>query len=737
MEGEIPRHNSEEIFNDNHNLSQDATNIIQLETLKSNFEDNNNERKSANNLENSKIEIIKESESSSNLNNLSTLFKSYVNRYSKVNSFKDYMQTRRRTILPISNILKSESIKEKGKIIIEEENNNLNLFNIIKERISDVKRDLLQYLEETKNRLETKYNNYINNLNKLLIIKEKKLSKLLEDNDGGDNFINYANDNLFRQIDDILEIHDYIFSALEDHFNLLYSFLDQSNLINQKKPIEYFIDNNSSDILNCWLLNKIDFNQINLSKIISNKELTDLFTGYFSKLNNNEYSSISLQKNDEHNFPLEIELLNKNINKVRKMKFIGLNNNDIIKINEEVYKNIKSKKSVKENRGDAKKVRSLSIINCNLNSSNPIKINFPVIKVIKLKNSIMDTSYLFKYIIGETNSLIKIHIEKINLTDNDLKCFFESLSKKKSILNSLKSLSFKGNILTKISFDNFITNETVLQNLQYLNFSKNNIYEFSEKIFRLLPELKIIDLTDNNFSNRILFDVIKEGKKIFKFIALLSNNIFIHNNKTNNNQYIKYISENLSSFQHKIKKISFSLLFNRDNLDYFTKLKISPAIKISLYKLDLSFCGLNEEYFKKFMKNNFGLLNLGVLNLSNNYFTDNIFDLCSGLKGDILLEKINVIDLSFNDINIREMNDLKTLDKFVENHHELKRIKLQNTNFLEGLKNLIKDINNKDEINNFIQKLTSRNIKFVLETGLDNLFTELYSNILSYKDKIY
>ena len=83
------------------------------------------------------------------------------------------------------------------------------------------------------------------------------------------------------------------------------------------------------------------------------------------------------------------------------------------------------------------------------------------------------------------------------------------------------------------------------------------------------------------------------------------------------------------------------------------------------------------------------------------------------------------------------MNDLKTLDKFVENHHELKRIKLQNTNFLEGLKNLIKDINNKDEINNFIQKLTSRNIKFVLETGLDNLFTELYSNILSYKDKIY
>ena len=87
-------------------------------------------------------------------------------------------------------------------------------------------------------------------------------------NNKNDNFINYANNNLFKQIDDILEIHENIFSALEDHFNLLYSFLEQTSLIQQKKPIEYFINNFSSDILNCWFLNKIDFNQINLSIII-------------------------------------------------------------------------------------------------------------------------------------------------------------------------------------------------------------------------------------------------------------------------------------------------------------------------------------------------------------------------------------------------------------------------------------------------------------------------------------
>ena len=717
-------------------ISQSDTNLINLKAFKEDLDQNNNNRKSVVSLKESKSEIKKESESSSNLNNLSLLFRSYIHKTKNISIIKDNMQKKRRRILPISFLNKRFSIKEKDEYIDENENI-LNLYNIIRDRIEDAKSEVLQYLESSINKLKVKYNNYMNSLNELLISKEKNLSKILGENFEGDNFINYARDNLFRQIDDILEIHDYIFSALEDHFNLLYSFLDQSNLINQKKPIEYFINNNSSDILNCWLLNKFDFNQINLSNIISNKELCNLFTGYFSKINNNEYSSISLEKNDNENFPLEIKLLNENINNVKKIKFIGLGDDDIIKINEEVIKKLNNKTPTNENRNDAKKVRSFSIINCNLSSNNPIKVNFPIIKNFKLKNTLLDSSYLFNYIIGESNSLIKIHIEKINLTDNDLSIFFELLSSKKSILNTLKSLSFKGNILTKISLDNFNINNCVLQNLQYLNFSKNNIYEFSEHLFRFIPELILLDLTDNNISNRILFDIIKEGQKIFKFIALLSNNIFIHNNNSNNLLYIKYISENLSSFQHKIKKISFSLLFNKDNYSYLTKLKISPAVKITLCKLDLSFCGLDDEHLWKFFKNNFGFFNLQVLNLSNNYLTENIFNLCSGNKGDILLEKISIIDLSSNNINLKEINDLKSLNKFIENHHLLKKIKFQYTNFIEGFKNLAEDINNKKEINDIIQKLTSRKIKFVVETELSNIMTEFINNLLSYKDKIY
>ena len=467
---------NEIVIIDQQNMSKSNENLINVKSLKSDLDKDIIERKSVNSIDltnNEKTKEFKEFKSSSNLRNLSNLYRSFINK----TNYQSEIKKRRRSIFP--NINKFV-INEKEEILNEADN--LNLFNIIKDRIVDVKEDILQYLEETKNKLEIKYNNFIKNVNELLLEKEKQLSKILSGDTGGENFINYANKNLFNQLDDILEIHDYIFSALEDNFNLLYSFLDQSNLINQKKPIEYFIDNNSKDILNCWILNKFDFNQIDLSKIISNKELSDLFIGYLSKMNNNEYSSISLQKYNKENFPLEIELLNNNIDNVKKIKFIGLNKDDINNINKEINGKLKDKKKVNDNKSQAKKVRSLSIINSDFKKINPLKINFPSLKIFKLKNSFMDISYIFNYIINESNSLIKIHLENINFTDNSLKVFFELLSTKKSITNTLKSLSFKGNILTKISLDNFNLGEGVFKNLLYLNFSKNNIYEFSERI---------------------------------------------------------------------------------------------------------------------------------------------------------------------------------------------------------------------------------------------------------------
>ena len=742
--------NNENVNNDDNSNKQQidsSPNIINLNSIKEKFEndadniDNNNS-----NLDLDIVQIRGEREkgqedeynSENNLFNLSSLFRDYINRIdvNKINA----KPKRKKSIYKVRRKFRNNTINEKSDLEIEEENDSINLYNIIKDRLTEVKEDTLHYLDQTKKKLESKYNYYIKKINELLFEKEKQISKLVGGTDKNDNFINYANNNLFKKIDDVLEIHDYIFSALEDHFNLLFSFLEQSNLMQQKKPIEYFINNNSSDILNCWFLNKIDFNRINLSSIISNKELSDLCAGYISKMNSNIYPSLTIKKDKDGNLPLEIEILYKNVNKLNKIKFIGLNNNDISNILLEIRNKYKKDSSINHwSTTKAKKLKNLSIINSNLFIDNLPKITFPALKKFRLKKSFITFSYLFDYIFRETSSLIQIFIEDIKLTNNGLKTFFEFLSSKKSIFETLKNLSFKGNNLTKINFKNLNMDNGQLKNLQYLNFSKNNLYEFSPDNFKVIPELKVLDLTDNNISNSLLFESLKVGKKHFKFIVFLSNNIFIHNNAKNNYEYIKYLLEKLSIFEHKIKKISFPLLFNKNNVEHLTKIKISPAVKISICKLDLSFCGLLDENLWKFFRNNFGLLNLEELNLSNNFLTDNVFNLCSGVYGDILLEQLYMIDLSANQIECRNIMDLKSLDIFIDNHQELRRIKMQQNQFIQGLKKLIDQKSTRDEVLNIINKFIEKNIKFIIETDLRLIAysNKSLSSLFTFKNKNY
>ena len=327
---------------------------------------------------------LDDSRSTNNLDNLSILFKDYIHKF---DIDKTQSRKRQRSIYRVRKSLKNEII---GDSIIGDNNkdDSINFYNIIKDKLNEVKQDTLFYLDQTKQKLEKKYNYYIVKISEFLVEKENQISKLLGNNDRNDNFINYANNNLFKQIDDILEIHENIFSALEDHFNLLYSFLEQYSLIQQKKPIEYFINNNSSDILNCWFLNKIDFNQINLTSIISNKELSDLCVGYLSKMNNKICPIITIEKDKDGNLPVETDILYKNLNKLNKIKFVGLSKENVSNLLKDIQKS-KKKINISEKNGNdppnAKKLKSLSIIDSNFNIDKLPKLNFPALKKFKLK----------------------------------------------------------------------------------------------------------------------------------------------------------------------------------------------------------------------------------------------------------------------------------------------------------------------------------------------------------------
>ena len=598
--------------------------------------------------------------------------------------------------------------------------------------MNEVKQNTLSYLDKAKIELDKRYSLYIKKINNYINENELKISKVFPNFETNENFMNYADDTIFKQIDYLLEIHENIFSALEDHITLLFTFLDQISLIKQKNPFEHFLNTNSNEILNCWFLSKIDFNKLSLSNVIINKDLSDLVSGYLCKKRDNNFAKITIQKDTKGNLSLESEFLRDNINNLEKLKFLGLSSDSVNEILKNLNKKqINKKKIIEDNIQIGKKLHSISIIESNFCYNDLPKLSLPILRKAKIKKSSFPLNYFFDSIIGQTSFLKKIDIQNCKMNDKDFLEFFYYLGQKKYLQDSIQYLGFSGNELTYINLKKFMLKGGQLKNLQYFDLSKNNIYEFVTDNFKAMPMLKVLDLSDNNISNYAFFDSIFALYKKNKMpcMVLLSNNIFVSNNKINNRDYRKYIYQNLTTFKYKIKKVNLTLLYNKDTIEELTTLRISPSVKISLVKLNLSFCGIKTETIWKFFQNNFGLLNLVSLNLSYNFISNNFFSLCAGQ--DILLEKLKIIDLSMNLINCKDMDELKKIEIFINNYQKLKKIKIQRNEFVIDIINLYK--NNLEQINKLIDNLKKKEIKFYIESkySIDNRL----SQIIELKDK--
>ena len=625
--------------------------------------------------------------------------------------------------------------------IIDEKSQNINFGEIINAQLNKIKDTTLSYFDEIIKEFEKRYNDYINTMTKYINENELKISKVFQkDIENDENILEFADNNIFKQFDYILEIHDNIFNSIKDHVSLLRIFLGQNDLIQQKNPLENFINNNSNDILNSWILNKINFQKLNFANVIINKDLSEIISKYLSKKKDNNFASITIKKDIKGNLSLESEFVKENLNNLEKLKFMKLKSEEI----NSIFKNAnKHKKSNNKNNGNstnnnevipsANKLSSLSIIESDFSSINLIKISVPDLKKLKIKRTPLTLSLkiFFESILGNTKYLQNLYLQKCFIDDQSLLQIFSFLSEKSQMISSLQSISFSGNYITSVSMKNILKKNYNFDSLQYLDFSKNNIYDFLTDNFKCLQKLKVLDLTDNNLTNYLFFYAVKSQKKLIKCIVLLSDNIFINNNRTNASNYREYLHSNLIEFKHKIKKLNLSLLYDRDTLDKLAELKISPMVKISLVKLNLSYLAMTDEFVCTFMKNNFGLLNLEELNLSNNFITIKIFHLL--LKNDISFEKLISLDLSMNNIKSMNIEDYQEIEKFIDKHTQIKKIKFQNSTFSQDLLVLSSQLE-KEKCESINNKIKSREIKFVVEKELQILIGPL-KEIFELKNK--
>jgi hypothetical protein len=433
------------------------------------------------------------------------------------------------------------------------------------------------------------------------------------------------------------------------------------------------------------------------------------------KKKENNFSSITINKGNKKILPIELSFVKENLENIKKMKFIQMKNSEINSLfkmtNENLYR---SQTKAYDAYNSTEKLSSLTLIDSDLSSSDLNKINSTSLIKLKLKRNILSLNLksFFGNILSKALSLQKLYLQKSSLDNQSLSEVLEFLSDTPKILESLQFLSFSGNDITKVDLtNNLIKKQCVFKNLKYIDCSKNNIYVFSQENFQVFPELKVLDLTDNNMSNHLFFDNIR---KIPDNIVLLSNNLFLYNNQINTEDYTKYLNDKLMKFNHKIKKLDFSLLFNRKILNKLIDLKFSLMIKISLIKLNLSYCGLDNISTFQFLHNNFGLINLKELNLSNNFITIEIFSLM--INEELFFDNLYSIDLSNNNINSVNLDNYKQLELFIQLYSQLKKIKLQRTLFLQQLLCLFLNQDFKEEILKINIRLSNKGFKFIVET---------------------
>ena len=251
-----------------------------------------------------------------------------------------------------------------------------------------------------------------------------------------------------------------------------------------------------------------------------------------------------------------------------------------------------------------------------------------------------------------------------------------------------------------------------------------------------MPALKILDLS----SNSILTGAIMENMITVKNkLVLFNDNIFITNNYNNSKIYTDYLNKQLPKLDFGLKVLHLGFTYNKEKQDLMKELKLSPSIKLTLVKLDLSFCGLKTDVLISFLKNNFGLFSLKKLNLKYNNIESDVFTKLN--CDDILLENINIIDLSENNIRCTNFEDNENLVKLIKKYNNLEMIKLLNSYYFESWTKNISDKNDpQSKFKNLFNNLKSflrendRRFMFVInEENCSNFNANDFQDLFSFR----
>ena len=523
----------------------------------------------------------------------------------------------------MSSIESSEKTKKLKEVLLRK-------LDTVKWELNKIKTNINNNISEERESLKKGHQKYISSYN-------KKYSTLIKDKKDNNNksvqcFEYWKIMNEAKDIESFtVNLYDIAIHSLEN-----YSMFLLNQIPYFKKTATNFMINESPKLGYNHIFSKLTKNQVDKlhEKIYSKKIL------YFLNCNYSVNTYID---------PEKLDITDKAL--LDSISFYKLNKLEIKKTDQNL-KEFFDEDSFFDNK--RAKLNELLFNSCNLKDVELHYIPYNV-KHLFFMNSIIPYTCFNN---TRFNDLVTLNLDNNDIDTNNFEAIFLMLFQNKKVCNNLKVLSASNNNISRIVKDEDLENiKNKLESLETFNLSFNNIYQVNLKLFELIPNIKVFDLSNNSINREILC---RNLVKICPGFMILINNIGIMKDSFNK-LYIKYYCEKISSGKYPIKSINTDSLFYKRNFSEIFKINFTNIQKkqnITEINLTSSYIDNNSvmKIFNSCIKSN---NNITKINLSRNPITHEFYGLITKYSLSVLLEKLVELDLSFTKIDLVKESKVK------------------------------------------------------------------------------
>lgn len=461
-------------------------------------------------------------------------------------------------------------------------------------------KNFLNDIDLFRENLEKKYGQ--ENPNEKVTLKNKALDS--------DSRFRTMTEKPIQLVNKMTVLYTSLFEMVKSNMNILSHFLNTAKDLDKRKDLKDFFSEEFKNIVDSWLVMKLDFDNLNINEALNNANVDDNFRNFIVKV----YKKKSLKIYVHH---MKGEIENEESKKKFKEEKKSLNENapNLTKL---TWKNAGDLNKVIDKTMKYPKLKNFSFENGKINDEDFTFVQqMPNLEKLSIKYV---PNFQVEILIQNLPLKLKmLYLEKLNFVNDDFKIILKKFNYNKDILANLEVFSLAGNNITKADFT-ILSSKIVYQSLVEINLKKNKLYKFLYNPENF-PKLKFINCCKNNF-NKSYF------KDAGKIMSLESGNGFLFEPDLCRSYYDSLKKKICTSddLPYLFDYLNISFMPKFLSKDYFRDFGLNEQLMNKLKKLDLSYNGINcTEFFAIIEKNN-NFSHLHSLNLNGNNIDDTFFE---------------------------------------------------------------------------------------------------------------